>query len=251
MKRLSALTAALMLAFAGCGGGEDDEAPDELTISAASSLTEPLEAYDETTEIEEQYSFAGSDDLAAQIRKGAPVDVFASANTSLPDALFEEGLVEKPETFISNQLVLAVPSDSDIVGIGGLVREESDLVIGAEGVPVGDYTRELLDRLPSSASAAILDQVRSEEPDVKSIVGKLVAGAADAGFVYASDVNTAGEDLTAIELPADLEPIVTYGAAVVSDSENQEAAQGFIDSLKSGEAHELLLDADFLEPSEE
>jgi len=85
---------------------------------------------------------------------------------------------------------------------------------------------------------------------VKSIVGKLVAGAADAGFVYASDVDATNGDLVAIELPSSLEPVVTYSAAVVSDSENPEGAREFIDSLVDGEAHELLLDADFLEPRE-
>lgn len=249
----------LALVIAGCGGDEDESSGETLVVSAASSLTEPLEAYGEITDTDEKFSFAGSDELAAQIRKGAPVDVFASANTSLPDALFDEGLVEEPEVFISNQLVLAVPKDSllmagslDGVSAPNLLADVSDIdiVIGAEGVPVGDYTREVLGKLPEAYEAQILSKVRSEEPDVKSIVGKLVAGAADAGFVYASDVNATNGDLTAIELPPDLEPIVTYGAAVVSDAENPEEAQAFIDSLVDGKAHELLLDADFLEPAE-
>ena len=101
----------------GCGGdddGEDHEAPDELTVSAASSLTEAFEAYGEETETEENFSFAGSDDLAAQIRQGAPVDVFASANTSLPDDALRGGPRRGAEIFISNQLVLAVPKDSNV-----------------------------------------------------------------------------------------------------------------------------------------
>jgi len=252
VRRRIATDAALVVALmAQACGGDDDDAREELVVSAASSLTEPLEAYGETTDADEKFSFAGADELAAQIRRGAPVDVFASANTSLPDALFDEGLVEKPEVFISNQLVLAVPAGSDVVGLGGLEREDVDLVIGAEGVPVGDYTREVLGKLPEDASDVILGQVRSEEPDVKSIVGKLVAGAADAGFVYASDVDATNGDLVAIELPSSLEPVVTYGAAEVADAENPEGAQGFIDSLVRGEAHELLLEAEFLEPEGE
>ena len=112
--------------LAGCGGDDEgDEETQELTVSAASSLTEAFEVYGEETEIEEKFSFAGSDDLAAQIREGAPVDVFAAANTSLPDALYEEGLVEEPTMFIANELVLAVPQDSlppelldDLEGVG-------------------------------------------------------------------------------------------------------------------------------------
>ncbi len=247
------LVGAVGLALAGCGGNE-------LTVSAASSLTEAFEAYGETTEIDESFSFAGSDELAAQIRKGAPVDVFASANTSLPDALFEEGLVEKPEVFISNELVLAVPEDSALHSYElpeasplKFLAEVSDfdLVIGARGVPVGDYTREALAKLTPGNEKAILANVRSEEPDVKSIVGKLVAGAADAGFIYASDVDATNGELVAIELPPELEPVVAYGAAVVADSEHPEAAQAFLDSLVDGKAHEMLLKAGFLEPKGE
>lgn len=244
---------ALALVPAGCGddteGTSDGSSSTELTVSAASSLTEAFTAYgDETTDLDEKFSFAGSDDLAAQIRKGAPVDVFASANTSLPDDLYDEGLVEKPVTFISNQLVIAVPADSDIASIDDLTAEGLDLVIGAEGVPVGDYTREVLDKLPSDQAQATLNRVRSEEPDVKSIVGKLTAGAADAGFVYASDVHAAGDELKAIELPADLDPVVSYGVAVVADSDDPDAAQEFIDGLLDGAGHDALIDADFLEP---
>ena len=121
-------------------------------------------------------------------------------------------------------------------------------MIGAEGVPVGDYTRTVLGNLPPAQGEAILANVRSEEPDVKGVVGKLTQGAADAGFVYATDVKAAGEDLRAIELPADLEPVATYGAGVVSASENKDDAQTFVDGLADGACHDALLEAGFGEP---
>ncbi len=253
-------------AFAGCGESGEDEGAGELTVSAASSLTEAFEGYGEKTEAEERFSFAGSDDLAAQIRQGAPVDVFAAANTSLPEALFDEGLVEEPTGFIANALVLAVPKDSllldnDFVeGLGGPPRSplellgdlsETDIVIGAEGVPVGDYTREVLSKLPESDEEVILEKVRSEEPDVKSIVAKLTTGAADAGFVYASDVDAAEGELVAVELPDELQPVVGYSVAIVSGSDNSENAQEFIDGLLEGAGREALLDAGFLLPKGE
>jgi molybdate transport system substrate-binding protein len=263
MRRLAvAALLALTIGLAGCGGDDDDgdDEPQELTVSAASSLTEAFEVYGEETEIDEKFSFAGSDDLAAQIREGAPVDVFASANTSLPDALFEEGLVDEPTTFIANELVLAVPADSPFAGqngtqvlnsLAGDIREQPDIVIGAKGVPVGDYTREVLSHLPAPEEQGILSKVRSEEPDVKSIVAKLVTGAADVGFVYASDVDAAGEELVAIELPADLQPVVEYGVAIISDSDAPDEAQEFIDGLLDGAGREALLDAEFLPPEGE
>jgi molybdate transport system substrate-binding protein len=250
---------AIAIAFGGCGeNGDDDKQTVELTVSAASSLTGAFEAYGETTDVDEKFSFAGSDDLAAQIREGAPVDVFASANTSLPDALYEEGLVEEPTTFIANALVLAVPQDSPLADEGAITggsplegladTDGIDVVIGAEGVPVGDYTRETLSKIPDEAEKAILADVRSEEPDVKSIVAKLTTGAADAGFVYASDVDAADGELIAVGLPDEVDPVVEYGVAIVSDSENPAAAQEFIDGLLEGAGREALLDAGFLLP---
>ena len=99
---------------------------------------------------------------------------------------------------------------------------------------------------------SIFNSVRSEEPDVKSIVAKLATGAADAGFVYASDVDAAGDDLVAIELSELIaNPMVEYGVAVVSDSDNPDAAQEFIDGLLEGAGREALLDAEFLPPEGE
>jgi molybdate transport system substrate-binding protein len=237
----------------GCRDGDDATAGEpaasgELTVAAASSLTDAFEAYDEDFAGDPRYSFAGSDELAAQIRSGAPVDVFASANTSLPDELHADGLVTEPVEFARNELVLAVPEGSAIGSLDELAAADADVVIGAEGVPVGDYTREVLDRVPADENQAILASVRSEEPEVKGIVGKLVAGAADAGFVYASDVVAAGGELAAIELPAELQPEVAYGIAVVSESEQAALAQEFVDGLLEGPGAQALRDAGFLPP---
>ena len=246
MTRRALLLVLLTLALTGCDDGGNDA--EELTVSAASSLTEAFEAYDDDFAGDARYSFAGSDELAAQIRAGAPVDVFASANTSLPDELFADDLVDEPVEFARNRLVLAVPAGSRIDALGDLAEPGIDLVIGAEGVPVGDYTRAVLAQLGGSLRGAIYDAVRSEEPEVKGIVGKLVAGAADAGFVYATDVKAAGDELRSVELPPVLEPEVAYGIAVVSDSENVELAEEFVAGLLEGPGAEALLDAGFLPP---
>ena len=241
--------AAALALWAGCGDddvGDSGESGGELTVSAAASLTDAFPEYGETIDGEERFSFAGSDELAAQIRQGATPDVFASANTTYPDELYEEGLVQKPVVFTRNQLVVVVPADSDLESIDDLARQGLDVVIGAKGVPVGDYTREVLAGLPQADSAAIFDNVRSEESDVKGIVGKLTQGAADAGFVYDSDVAAAGDALRAIELPPDLEPEVSYGIAVVSDTANPDGAQAFIDGLLDPEGQQILEDNGFL-----
>jgi molybdate transport system substrate-binding protein len=217
-------------------------------VSAASSLQTAFTAYADTAGIDAKQSFAGSDDLAAQIRQGVTPDVYAAANTSLPDDLYKEGLVEKPVVFATNTLVLAVPADSDIDSIDDLTGSDVTLAVGQEGVPVGDYTREVLGGLPSDQSQAILANVRSEEPDVAGIVGKLTQGAVDAGFVYVTDVVATNGALKAVDLPAELEPDVAYGAAVVSGADNPEGAQQFIDGLLDGEGADALKAAGFGPP---
>ena len=230
---------------AGCG---DDTEQGQVVVSAASSLQPAFTAYAEAARIDAKQSFAGSDDLAAQIRQGVKPDLYAAANTSLPDELFQDGLVAEPVVFATNALVLAVPSGSGIDSLDDLTADGVTLALGDRGVPVGDYTREVLGKLPESQSAAILDHVRSLEPDVAGIVGKLTQGAVDAGFVYVTDVVATDGGLEAIRLPARLQPEVAYGAAVVEGADNPDAAQEFIDGLLDGEGAEALADAGFGAP---
>jgi molybdate transport system substrate-binding protein len=240
------------LALAGCGDDGDNEATagggdkPRLVVSAASSMTEALEACgpafaDATVRLQ----FAGSDELAAQIRQGVKLDVYAAANTTLPEELNAEGLLARPVEFATNELVLAVPKDSDIRSLDDLTAEDVKIAVGAEDVPIGSYTRETLAKLPARQEQAILDNVRSNEPDVKGIVGKLTLGAADAGFVYVTDVNATGGELEAIELPAELQPTVTYGAGVVDGAKQPEQAQTFVDQLVDGPCAGALEEAGF------
>jgi molybdate transport system substrate-binding protein len=212
-------------------------------------MTEALEQcgpeFGDAENADVRLSFAGSDELAAQIRQGAKVDVFAAANTRLPDELHGGELVERPVEFATNEFVLAVPRDSEIDSIEDLTAQGTTVVIGSESVPIGSYTRETLAKLPPDQEKAILANVRSNEPDVKSIVGKLTQGAGDAGFVYVTDVNAAGDALKAIELPDELEPQVTYGAAVVTKAPQPELARKFVDGLTSGACADALEAAGF------
>jgi molybdate transport system substrate-binding protein len=118
-------------------------------------------------------------------------------------------------------------------------------VIASESVPIGSYTRESLAKLPPAQEKAILANVVSNEPDVKGIVGKLTQGAGDAGFVYVTDVNAAGGDLTAIHLPAELEPQATYGAGVPTAAREPELGRRFVDGLTSGPCADALEEAGF------
>jgi molybdate transport system substrate-binding protein len=247
LKAVIALIAALTLAAGGCGSaGGKAEGP--LTVSAAASLTEAFDSYGEALPGEQRFSFAGSDELAAQIRQGARPDVFASASTRYPEELAAQGLVAEPVVFAQNRLVIAVAPDSPIESVGDLARAGIDLVICARGVPCGDYAIAVLGRLPRAERDAVLGNVRAEESDVKGVIGKVAQGAADAGFVYSSDAAAAKGRVKAIEIPAKLEPEVAYGVAVVKGTAKPEAAREFVGGLLHGKGRAALAEAGFLPP---
>ncbi len=251
--RVAVLLVLLATVLGGCGS-DDESGADKprLTVSAATSLTNAFESYGESLDAATaRFAFAGSDEGAAQIRQGVKPDLYAAANTKLPDQLSQEGLVEKPVTFAGNRLVIAVAEGrDDIASVEDLGAEGVQLAIGSEDVPVGAYAREVIGRLEPVQGEAILDNVRSEEPDVAGVVGKLTQGAADAGFLYITDVTAAGEDVKAIELPAELQPGVEYGVAVVRGAKEPAAARAFIEGLLDGPGLEAMRRAGFEPPPE-
>jgi molybdate transport system substrate-binding protein len=249
--------AALMLVLGGCGrkssstsgSASSGAGRPQLTVSAAASLRAAFTVYaSQFSQASVRYSFAGSDMLAAQIEQGIKPDIFASANTKLPDVLYAKGLVFKPVAFAANKLVIAVPSSSTRVrSVSDLQRPGVTIAIGSASVPIGSYTRKVLAKLGTS-SGKILANVRSEEPDVSGIVGKLTQGAVDAGFTYATDVKATKGALRAIALPASLQPVVAYGAAVVKGGPHPAQARAFIAGLLTGSGRSDLSQAGFLPP---
>jgi len=250
MRRRWTAAALAALALAGCGSSSSDTASKpNLTVSAAASLKAAFTAYaQQFAAANVRYSFAGSDVLAAQIEQGVKPDVFASANTKLPDMLYAKGLVAKPVTFAANKLVIAVPANSKIAGLSDLEKSGVKIAIGSPTVPIGAYTRMVLAKAGGAANSKILANVRSQEPDVSGIVGKLTQGAVDAGFTYVTDVTATKGALKAIALPASLQPVVAYGVAVVKGSPHPAQAEQFIAGLLSGAGQTQLQNAGFLPP---
>jgi molybdate transport system substrate-binding protein len=237
---------AALAGAAGCGGG----ASGALRVSAASSLKSAFTRYGERRDgAPAAFSFAGSDELAAQIRRGARPDVFASADTRLPAQLFAAGRVERPVVFATNRLVLAVPiRDSRLGTVEGAAVPGVRVAIGAPHVPVGAYARAALRRLDPAVARAILRNVRTREPDVAGIVAKLATGALDAGFVYATDVRASSGRLRAIELPRPAQPRIAYAAAVVRGARHATAARAFVAGLLRGAGATALRQAGFGPP---
>ncbi|HET8528413.1 MAG TPA: molybdate ABC transporter substrate-binding protein [Gaiellaceae bacterium] len=211
-----------------------------LTILAAASLTNVFPAIDRR----ERYSFGGSNALAAQIRQGAPADVFASANTALPQQLYRARLVEKPVVFTHNALTLIVPKSNPahIRSVADLRRKGVKLVVAAPGVPVGDYTRTVLRRLHRTG---VLRNVVSEENDVRDVLAKVALGEADAGFVYRTDARTVRGKVRTLSLPRRAQPRVAYAVAVVRGG-HAAAARRWMQRLLGKAAQAKLRAAGFL-----
>jgi molybdate transport system substrate-binding protein len=229
---------ALAVVLTACGGGDAASGP--LTVFAASSLTEVFQAIDPDA----QYNFAGSDDLATQIKEGANADVYAAASPKYPDELFAAGLIEQPQVFATNKLVLIVPraNPAGIHSVPDLARDGVKLVVGAEGVPIGDYTRKVLENMGASQ---VLRNVVSDEDDVKGVVSKVTLGEADAGFVYATDVKPVADKVTALELSDEAQARVEYPIAVVRGTDDEQAARSFVEALLGAEGRQALSQAGF------
>lgn len=226
------LLVGLTLTLASCAG---QRSSGQLTVFAAASLQDAFDRYASQLGASAHLSFAGSDALAAQIEQGMRPDVFAAADTALPERLYRKGLVERPLVFASNRLVLAVgSSESRMRSLADAELSGVTLAIGEPSVPVGVYTRELIARLPETQRQRLMEKVRDVEPDVSGIVGKLAEGAVDAGFLYVADVRAASNRLRAIELPEALQPNVSYAIAVVRGSAHAREARRFVDGLIAG-----------------
>lgn len=238
----AALLASVVLALvASAPSSARPEESGKLAVFAAASLTEVFPKINPRP----NYSFAGSDQLAAQIQLGAEADVFAAASPKYPELLFQKGLVQKPIPFATNTLVLIVPKSNPahIHSVLDLTKPGVRVVIGDPAVPVGSYTLTVLKNL--GISDAVLKNVVSREQDVKGVVGKVVTGEADAGFVYVTDVRPVRGKVLAIAIRESAQPHVVYEVAVVRDTKHLRAAYRFVTALVRAQAQKTLVSFGF------
>jgi molybdate transport system substrate-binding protein len=211
-----------------------------ITVFAAASLTGVFPRISAAP----RYSFAGSDQLALQLQQGAPADVYAAASPKYPELLYHQGVLRKPIVFATNRLVLVVPRNNParIGSVYDLRRSGIKLVIGDKSVPIGAYTRQILDAI--GISADVLKNVVSEETDVKGIVGKVALGEADVGFVYATDARPVAARVKVVPLPAWAQPSIRYEIAVVKGG-REAAARAFVARVRGKVGRETLSKAGF------
>lgn len=232
-----------------------EPAPATVTVFAAASLTECFRELGRAFEQQHpgttvQFSFAGSQQLALQLEQGAPADVFASADQRWMDYVRDKGLVEgETPVFARNRLVVIVPrtNPARIGRLEDLVRRGTKVVLAAEQVPAGKYSREALKKLaaspgfPPDYDRRVLANVVSQEENVKSVVSKVQLGEADAGMVYQSDVTPAvARYVRDLGIPQQSNVIAEYPIAVVKSTRNAGAARQFVDLVRSAVGQRVL-----------
>jgi molybdate transport system substrate-binding protein len=233
------LAATMLLVAAGCGGGETTDGR-EVTVFAASSLTAP---FTELADLLQERSLrvtlnvGASDALAAQIASEGAADVFASASERWMDAVADTPGVTHRVDVATNGLIVVTPPDdpAKIASVADLARPGVQLILAAEGAPVGDYAREVL------RNAGILDQalanVVSFEEDNAAVVAKVAAGEADAGVVFASDADAG---LRVVALPDEVNVTAVYPVAIVAGAAHPDAAAAFVEAVTSAEGRAIL-----------
>ncbi|MFD9220437.1 molybdate ABC transporter substrate-binding protein [Streptomyces sp. NPDC060064] len=251
------LTAALLVPLGACGsddskkdsaGGSKKSASSapqaDLTVLAASSLTNVFKtagaAYEKShpgTKV--KFSFAGSQELAAQVKQGAPADALVTADTKTMDGLKSD--TGTPTVIAKNRLVIATVEGNPkkVDELKDLADTKLKVVLAAPEVPVGRYSKKILD-----AQKIVVKPV-SQEPNVRAVLSKVELGEADAGLVYKTDAATATDKVDAVEIPDAQNAIAQYPAATLKTSKNSEAAAAFVAWLSTPEAQKILQDAGF------
>lgn len=229
-KGIVAVAAASLLALTACSGGNgasadksastsasastEAAAPVELNVFAAASLNKAFPEIADTVlkesdpNIKVAFNFQGSSTLVDQMKEGAPADVFASAD----------------------QKNMAKASDAK-------------LVVCAQGVPCGNATRQLAEKLGITLNPV------SEEQKVTDVRAKVESGEADAGLVYTTDAKAAGDKVEIVEIPRANEVVNSYPIAVTISAKNKEAGQKFIDAVLSEKGQAVLKKYGFSEPT--
>jgi molybdate transport system substrate-binding protein len=245
----------LVSLLAGCApAGDQTPQPGQrrLNVFAAASLTDAFTEIGGDFEAKNPgasvtFNFAGSQALRTQIEEGAPADVFASANRTEMESLIASGLIlpDAAQMFLQNRLVVILPAENrtGLEGLEDLARPGVKLVLAAEEVPVGKYTRQALDlmngQLGTDFKDRVLANVVSNEDNVRQVVAKVQLGEADAGIVYTSDA-VAAAGVNRIEIPAGLNVTAEYPIAPLSQSTDRELAAAFIEYVLSAESQAVL-----------
>ncbi len=227
----------------------------DLIVSGAASLTNAFkevgtafQARHPATKL--QYNFASSDTLLQQIAKGAPVDVFASADQETMDKAEAQKLITAStrKNFVGNTLVVILPSDSSAA-----VKSLADLkqpgfkkiAIGnPASVPVGRYTKEVL---AAASEWNALEGKMIMAQNVRQSLDYVARAEVDAGFVYGTDA-AIHRDKVKVALTVPTQKPITYPIAAIAASANAAEAAQFVDFTLTPEAQAIFAKYGFSKP---
>ncbi len=230
--------------------GSTPAAKGDITVFAAASLTESFNEIGTAFSTEHPdskvtFNYDASSALVTQIGQGAPADVFASADQAnmkkLTDANGNQG---DPVVFATNKLeIITAPGNpKGIKTVADLANPDLIVVTCAPEVPIGAYTQQVF------TNAGVTVTPKSLEQNVKGIVTKVTAGEADAGIVYATDVQAAGSAASGVPIPDNINVIASYPIVVTKESTNASTGQAFIDFVLSDQGQKILQANGFTAP---
>ena len=244
MKQAAAMCAVALLGVTACGGsGSTDSSGGggpAVSVFAASSLTNAFadvgNAYRNDGGGKATFSFAGSQDLVAQISQGAPADVLATADSKTMAQVSDE-LAAPAQPFARNQLVIVTAKSNPhhVRTLADLAKPGLVVILADPSVPAGNYAAQAL------TAAHVQVKAKSLELEARAVLTKVELGEADAGIVYATDAQSTSGKVASIAI-ADA-PIATYEIAPVTD-----AGKAFVDFAVSQDGQAILERYGFLPP---
>jgi molybdate transport system substrate-binding protein len=252
--RVVLVVAAILLAACGSSSGNASTSPSiggTVSVFAAASLTAAFNALGSSFQganagVSMKFNFAGTPTLVTQLEQGASADVFASADTANMDKLKGDGFTAgTPQVFARNKLeiVVAPGNPKGITALADLAKPGVIYITEAPTVPAGKYA------LLALKMAGVTVTPKSLETDVKSVVGKIELGEADAGIVYTTDVTAAGSKVTGVPIPDADNVIAIYPIVAVKATNNAAAANAFIAYVLSAAGQAKLQSFGFLSAS--
>lgn len=247
----------LVVAVGGCGGGGGGAGGAEsgggtLTAFVAANFTDANDAI--TEEFESQHeglqvesNYAGTQVLFLQLQQGASADFFLSADLDYAEQAQEEGVIDSFSEVSQNEEVIIVPSGNPagITSLEGLGTKPVELVIGVDTVPIGKYTRQIFENANAGYGADFSDRVTanvvSEETNTREVAQKIALGEGGGAVVYRTDVTESiADQVEVVEIPEEYNVKAFNYAGVVSNAQNPELAQEYLDFILAPEGQEIL-----------